>query len=192
MKGTPIHGFPDDFRLLVPNKSTSPKSVSPSDGFSAPYMARVSSDHADESLCVEKLAPNAAAASGGRGPRLISPDEVHQHNGQEGSSFWAVIDGFVVDASDFLDSHPGGLRKLLSADEKATGATGEPFGFSFSRGRNAHFPDTGRQFQAGVKHYLSGAAGDEFLPPGEVEFPTGKIIILGRLGRNAHQSATRS
>ena len=38
-------------------------------------------------------------------------------------SFWAVIDGFVVDASEFVDKHPGGLRKLLSADSPAAGAT---------------------------------------------------------------------
>jgi hypothetical protein len=39
-------------------------------------------------------------------------------------------------------------------------ATGRPFGFSFSRGRNAHFPDTGKTFQEGVKRYLRGEGGD--------------------------------
>ena len=33
--------------------------------------------------------------------------------------------GFVVDASEFVKAHPGGLRKLLSADTAAAGATTE-------------------------------------------------------------------
>ena len=145
-------------------------------------MAVVSDDHADESLCVEhltsighkRLAPT---------PRLISPEEVKQHNGREGT-FWAVIDSFVVDASAFVKSHPGGLKKLLSTDSPGTGATGKPHGFSFSRGRNAHFPDTGKRFQEGVKRYLRGDAGDAqgILPTADVDFPPyGKIVILGRL-----------
>jgi hypothetical protein len=82
-------------------------------------------------------------------------------------------------------------------------ATGRPFGFSFSRGRNAHFPDTGKTFQEGVKRYLRGEGCDivaavtaaktggaaaaegesEFLlPPADVVFKMyGKIVILGRL-----------
>ena len=147
-------------------------------------MARVSSDHAGESLCAEKLTSAAKFSKGGPAakPRLISADEVRQHNGKAGSSFWAVIDGFVVDASSFVDSHPGGLKKLLSADDASTGHTGKPFGFSFSRGRNAHFPQTGMQFQEGVKRYLSGKSDDAELPPSGVTFSSyGTITILGRL-----------
>ena len=131
-------------------------------------MARVSSDHADESLCVEHV-PGTPAA-----PRLISPAEVQQHNGR-GSDFWAVVDSYVVDATEFLESHPGGLKKLLSTDVAATGATGKPFGFSFSRGRNAHFPETGKRFHDGVKRYLNGGSAEVFFPG------HGKIVILGRL-----------
>ena len=140
-------------------------------------MAIVSSDHADESWCAELLRRPAA------GPRLISPDEVRQHDGRSSSKFWAVIDTYVVDASEFVDTHPGGLRKLLSADSAATGATGKPFGFSFSRGRNAHFPDTGKRFHEGVKQYLAGVSdGGAALPPADIVFPPyGKIVILGRL-----------
>ena len=135
-------------------------------------MARVSDDHADESMCMENAVP---FGKGKVGPRQISPDEVRQHNGRDGNGFWAVIDGFVVDASEFVDSHPGGLKKLLSADDPAVGASGRPFGFSFSRGRNAHFPATGKRFQEGVQRFLAGASTD-------VTFPQyGKIVILGRL-----------
>ena len=142
-------------------------------------MAVVSADHAQEHLCAENLTVKRASA----GPRLISPEEVKQHSGK-GESFWAVIDGFVVDCTEFVDTHPGGLRKLLSADDPATGATGRPFGFSFSRGRNAHFPDTGKRFREGAERYLCGGGSSDtpFLPPTDVAFPPyGKIVILGRL-----------
>ena len=73
------------------------------------------------------------------------------------------------------------LRKLLSADSAATGATGRPFGFSFSKGRNAHFPETGRRFSEGVKRYLGGG-GEGQLPAAEVSFPPyGDLVILGKL-----------
>ena len=146
-------------------------------------MARVSDDHAHESMSVAHLAKKSS------GPRIISVDELRQHNGQHGNSFWAVIDGFVVDATDFIDAHPGGLKKLLSADGAAAGATGQDFGFSFSRGKNAHFPDTGRRFSAGVKRYLSLSSDSEIageLPPAEIAFPPhGKVVILGKLGSSS-------
>ena len=84
--------------------------------------------------------------------------------------------GWVVDASEFLTNHPGGLRKLLSTDKAKTGATGKPFGFSFSRGRNAHFPDTGKRFREGVERYLKSKKPTDVLFP-----PHGKIVILGQL-----------
>ena len=128
--------------------------------------------------------------------RLISPAEIKQHNRKGKGTFWAVVDGFVVDATEFLESHPGGLPKLRSANAAGVGATGEPFGFSFTRGRNSHFPDTGRRFQDGVARFLSGGsvtgsagsvtgsagAGELHLPPVDVQFPShGKIVIIGRL-----------
>ena len=149
-------------------------------------MARVSDDHADETLCGEHLLPRPAPAGStcAPGPRLISPDEVSQHSGSDGTSFWGVVDGFVVDASEFVDTHPGGLKKLLSVDSAGAGANGKPFGFSFSRGRNAHFPDTGKRFHDGVKRFLSGQGDGQVLPPAEVSFPPyGKLTILGRLAQ---------
>ena len=141
--------------------------------------AVVSDDHADPSLCAEAL----AASSAGR-PRPISAEEVKRHGTK--TDFWAVVDGYVVDATEFCKSHPGGLRKLLSTDDAATGATGAAFGFSFSRGRNAHFPGTGARFRDGVKRYLAhredrGIRDEPYLPPADVAFPPyGKITILGR------------
>mmetsp|Transcript_4986 Transcript_4986/g.7563 ORF Transcript_4986/g.7563 Transcript_4986/m.7563 type:complete len:154 (-) Transcript_4986:176-637(-) len=143
--------------------------------------AVVSADHCDESMSAYNLAPSLSSQSG-LVPRLITPQEVKQHSGTSGS-FWCVVDGFVVDATDFIDNHPGGMRKLLSSNNADVGATGKPYGFSFSRGRNAHFPDTGERFREGVERYLSnGTAGEASLPSVEVVFPSyGKIVILGQL-----------
>ena len=75
------------------------------------------------------------------------------------------------------------LKKLMLTNAAAAGATGNPFGFSFSRGKNAHFPDTGKRFQAGIKRYLTGEINaDSTLKPVSVDYPQfGKIVILGRL-----------
>ena len=81
-----------------------------------------------------------------------------------------------MDATEFVDSHPGGLKKLLETDEAKIGATGEPFGFSFSKGRNAHFPGTGKAFAEGARRYLAGGGDEVAFPPHR-----SKIRILGRL-----------
>ena len=148
-------------------------------------MAVVSSDHGDESLSAEGMLRAPSGDGGKSGPRLVEPEEVRQHDGKDGRSFWGVVDGFVVDASEFIQTHPGGMKKLLSVDSAETGATGQPFGFSFSRGHNAHFPDTGRRFKEGVKRFLSGGGGGGLvLPPADVVFPNhGKITILGQLAK---------
>ena len=124
------------------------------------------------------------------GPRLILPEEIKQHNNansKNGSkSFWAVIDGYVVDATAFLDTHPGGLKKLLSADSANVGATGQKFGFSFSKGRNSHFGHTARRFENGVQKFLNSKSGGAYLEPVEVYFPKPgrKIVILGKLKKS--------
>ena len=71
--------------------------------------------------------------------------------------FWCVVDGFVVDATAFIDTHPGGEGASSCTDDAGIGAGPDRFSFSFSRGRNAHFPDTGRRFADGVQPYLRGA-----------------------------------
>ena len=118
-------------------------------------------------------------------PRLISAEEVDQHNDAK-VGFWAVIDGYVVDATAFLDAHPGGLKKLLSADSAAAGATGSRYGFSFSKGRNSHFGHTARRFQEGIKKYLNQKIdGSDLAPYGSIFSKTRtKISILGKLKRS--------
>lgn len=100
-----------------------------------------------------------------------------------------MVDDYVVDASEFITEHPGGLNKLLATDKPKIGATGEEFGFSFSRGKNSHFPDTAKSFREGLATFLRGEGGGvegseetAYLPPAEVEFPPyGSIVILGKL-----------
>ena len=115
--------------------------------------------------------------------RPITPEEVGRHDGAHGRSFWCVVDGYVVDATRFVEAHPGGVRKLMSANTAGVGHTGTPFGFSFSRGRNAHFPATADRFRNGLKHFLEGGQqGEAYLPPAAVSFPPhGQVVILGRL-----------
>ena len=115
--------------------------------------------------------------------REITAQAIELHNANEDGTFWAVVDGFVVDATEFVSSHPGGLRKLMSANTKGAGFTGREFGFSFTRGPNAHFPATGQRFRDGVQRYLGGSGDpDSCLPPEIVAFPPhGQIRILGRL-----------
>ena len=124
------------------------------------------------------------------GPRAFSQEDLAQNDGQDGRRFWCVVDGFVCDATEFVGSHPGGLRKLLSANTPAAGATGQMFGFSFSRGPNAHFPRTGQRFAEGIERFLQGVptrnASEPHLPSTEVAFPPyGSVEILGRV-RPAH------
>ncbi|KAH8055813.1 hypothetical protein JL721_10126 [Aureococcus anophagefferens] len=132
-------------------------------------MAVVSDDHAQAHLCVENV--------GADGLRLFSPAEIKRNDGRDGRAFWAVVDGFVVDATAFVDSHPGGLRKLLSTDDANTGATGKAFGFSLSKGRNAHFPQTGQRFHDGVRAFLGGGSNVVKFHGG------GSVAILGKLAR---------
>lgn len=166
-------------------------------------MAVVSNDHADESYNMEDYnIPSSKCLTSKKdetqrdnilsGIRIFSSEEIESHNRSEqssptSSSFWACIDGFVVDASDFLQKHPGGKKKILQTNDPNTGyKRGVPFSFSFSKGRNAHFPDTARIFQDGVKKFLE-SNGDS--DRNEIVFPSeyrngaggGKLILLGRL-----------
>ena len=155
-------------------------------------MAVVSDDHADESYNVTNLTTgdDDDDADQAVSIRLFRSEEINEHNNNsnsgstsdESSSFWAVIDGFVVDASDFINKHPGGRKKILSTNDVATGYTQtQPFEFSFSKGHNAHFPGTAKIFREGIEKYLNGGSPViEF--PGEYKNEVGgKLVVLGRL-----------
>ena len=102
--------------------------------------AVVSDDHAGSSLHTAALLQSTSPSP----VHLFSIVEVKENDGsQSNKPFFCVIDGMVVDATSFVNAHPGGLKKILSADDASVGATGKAFGFSFSRGRNAQFPGTG-------------------------------------------------
>eukprot|EP00756_Hemistasia_phaeocysticola_P008301 Hpha_TRINITY_DN14576_c0_g1::TRINITY_DN14576_c0_g1_i1::g.46723::m.46723 len=130
--------------------------------------------------------------------RIFTPEEIEANNKQRGDSvkkhlpFLAVIDGYVVDATDFIDTHPGGVSKLLSVNSKAAGWTREKFGFSFSKGANSHFPQTAQTFREGVLRFEQGVEGAEteacgnagFAGDGAVDivYPSlGTLRLLGKL-----------
>mmetsp|Transcript_30976 Transcript_30976/g.51338 ORF Transcript_30976/g.51338 Transcript_30976/m.51338 type:complete len:182 (+) Transcript_30976:2-547(+) len=148
--------------------------------------AVVSGDHAHGNLCVEHMVltkPDGATSL--PGPHLFSRDEIRQHNqaARDGSRLLVVVDSYVVNASGFSSTHPGGLRALQVANSATVGATpGQAFGFSLSRGRYAHTPDTGKRFREGVKRFWASVSDKLVLSPVEVTFPPyNKIVILGRL-----------
>eukprot|EP00574_Skeletonema_japonicum_P012607 CAMPEP_0201736812 /NCGR_PEP_ID=MMETSP0593-20130828/40657_1 /ASSEMBLY_ACC=CAM_ASM_000672 /TAXON_ID=267983 /ORGANISM="Skeletonema japonicum, Strain CCMP2506" /LENGTH=250 /DNA_ID=CAMNT_0048230653 /DNA_START=71 /DNA_END=823 /DNA_ORIENTATION=+ len=108
----------------------------------------------------------------------LTREQVRMNDGLENRPMWSVIDGYVVDCTEFAKFHPGGLRKIRDTDEKQTGWTGEEFGFSLTRGSNAHFPKTGRVFEDGMKKF------DKLQRQVEVDFGSsdgGAITILGKL-----------
>lgn len=141
--------------------------------------AVVSDDHASPSLHTAALLQSPSPSP----VRLIPISEVKGNDGTNARPFHCVIDGMVVDATGFVNAHPGGLRKILSADDASVGATGKAFGFSFSTGRNAHFPGTGTTWSSGVSRYLKGSVDkDGTLQSHQVEFKEyGSITILGKL-----------
>lgn len=128
--------------------------------------------------------------------RYFTMEEVHEHNilhkHHDGSStsitsFWCCIDGFVVDATDYLKTrvHPGGQTKVLQTNDAKIGNDNKPMSFSFSKGKNAHFPQTAKIFQDGVDGFLNGGTNEIVFPQvfkknGDVGHG-GKIYILGRL-----------
>ena len=155
-------------------------------------MAVVSDDHADERFNVEAYQ---LSSSSQPTLRLFSPDEVEEHNNNSNSSnnsnnnsnnrsFWACIDGFVVDATDFVRKHPGGKKKLLATNDATTGDRGIPYDFSFSRGKNAHFPATAKIFKDGIQRFLNGGSPEICFPAVyKGEDKGGTLIVLGRLQR---------
>lgn len=109
---------------------------------------------------------------------VLTKEQVRMNDGLEGRPLWTVIDGYVVDCTEFAKFHPGGLRNIRETDEKQTGWTGEEFGFSLTRGSNAHFPKTGRVFEEGMRKF------DKLQRQVEVDFGSsdgGAITILGKL-----------
>ena len=111
-------------------------------------------------------------------PLKFTPEQVRAKNGKNGKKLWVVIDGYVVDATDFANSHPGGISKILSTDSKRSGYTGKEFGFSLSKGKNAHFPRTAKMFEEAAKSF------DSLQQHVTVKFDpdhAGSIVILGKL-----------
>ncbi|GMH82322.1 hypothetical protein TrVE_jg11846 [Triparma verrucosa] len=141
-------------------------------------MAVVSSDHSTPGMSCEDL------SSANELIRIFTPSDIEKYNKAYSEGFYAVIEGFVVDAMGMVNSHPGGLKKLMQTNLKGVGYTGKDFGFSFSKGRNAHFPGTGKRWKQKVKEFLTGEKGEDGkLKSLQCVFDGegGSVIILGKL-----------
>jgi hypothetical protein len=83
---------------------------------------------------------------------MVTHAQLSAHRTRE--SLWVVADGFVIDITEFVSQHPGGLAKILSATQNTSfsfkshfGSTyqafteacqcfdGEPLPFSFENSR---------------------------------------------------------
>eukprot|EP01063_Lacrimia_lanifica_P009111 TRINITY_DN16130_c0_g1_i1.p1 TRINITY_DN16130_c0_g1~~TRINITY_DN16130_c0_g1_i1.p1 ORF type:complete len:290 (+),score=106.09 TRINITY_DN16130_c0_g1_i1:43-912(+) len=122
----------------------------------------------------------AACQEGGAGgARAFTKTELaEKYNGQGGKPFYGVADGYVVDTAGYEDEHPGGLAKILSTNDPATGYTRQAFGFSFFKGANAHMGDTQQTWAAACKRFEKGGCA----APVDVEWRDGgKITIVGKV-----------
>ena len=54
---------------------------------------------------------------------IYSLSEVAKRNGEDGSQIWMTYGGVVYDVTDFVENHPGGSEKIMSA----AGSAIEPF-----------------------------------------------------------------
>eukprot|EP00928_Gymnodinium_smaydae_P074690 TRINITY_DN57715_c0_g1_i1.p1 TRINITY_DN57715_c0_g1~~TRINITY_DN57715_c0_g1_i1.p1 ORF type:complete len:137 (+),score=23.43 TRINITY_DN57715_c0_g1_i1:57-413(+) len=108
----------------------------------------------------------------------ISAAEVQQHRSKD--SFWVVADGHVVDVTDFIEQHPGGIEKIMSA--------GNDFSF------RSHFGATYDAFQEACKLFRASGQPMEFTfansrkngglnssgrITGKANGPVGSVNILG-------------
>ncbi|CAE7453147.1 CYB2 [Symbiodinium sp. CCMP2456] len=71
-------------------------------------------------------------------------EEVARHNSQ--SDIWGVVDGYVLDLTNFVKDHPGGEKIFQITHEKR---------FSFAHGPNAHFGATSAAFAAACRDFES-------------------------------------
>ena len=139
----------------------------------------ISSDHADDSLNTSSLLKDCS----NDGDTIVKPRKITKEEVRK-SKYLVVIDGYVINCFEFLKEHPGGIKKILATNQSNVGATGKEFGFSFTRGKNAHFSGTGKDFKVGIKKYLNGKVGkDGYLEETDIHFKgyDGKIKIIGIL-----------
>ena len=74
-----------------------------------------------------------------------------------------------------VDTHPAAAQAHVHGRRRRGRRPGR-VQLPFSRGRNAHFPDTGRRFADGVQRYLRDGHATKIKFP-----PHGALVILGRL-----------
>ena len=74
----------------------------------------------------------------------ITPEEVANHSDANDGGYWAVIEGYVVDLSEFLAHHPAGAKKITNRKEKSIDITSNFID---------HFGHTVRAFRDACKQF---------------------------------------
>merc|ERR1712216_177117 len=80
---------------------------------------------------------------GTSGTMEFTRQEVRQHSTK--NDLWGIVDGYVLDLTDFVKHHPGGVDNIMKILHENN--------FSFSRGANAHFGATAAAFAEACKDF---------------------------------------
>jgi hypothetical protein len=78
--------------------------------------------------------------------QTVTAEEVAKHSTED--NLWVVVDSYVVDITDFVKDHPGGVSKILSLKKTSSSS------FSFS----SHFNFTSKTFKDACKLYDKGGS----------------------------------
>ena len=98
----------------------------------------------------------------------LTLDEISSHN-LVGESFWVVVDGYVLDITQFLPEHPGMLKKIMMARER--------LGPDISPNFLDHFPHTVAAFREACRNF------DKRGQPVSLQFKESKspVLIIARV-----------
>eukprot|EP00406_Dinophysis_acuminata_P067604 CAMPEP_0179279504 /NCGR_PEP_ID=MMETSP0797-20121207/36148_1 /TAXON_ID=47934 /ORGANISM="Dinophysis acuminata, Strain DAEP01" /LENGTH=192 /DNA_ID=CAMNT_0020988135 /DNA_START=36 /DNA_END=612 /DNA_ORIENTATION=+ len=127
------------------------------------------------------------AAARSHAKAVFTREEVSKHSTRD--DLWGVVDGYVLDLTGFVGSHPGGVGKILGITREGD--------FSFARGANAHFGATASAFREAAG--LSTAAGSQEAsssrsrtPAGTGAWTTRAMSLAMRLGPLERSSSSGS
>lgn len=105
--------------------------------------------------------------------RMISPEECERHNDIRKEDFWVVVEGYVLDLSQFVKHHPAGARKIQQKRNE--------LGIDITRNFIDHFGHTVQTFRNAART-LEEATNNDSVTFQFQERPDVNVTILGRLG----------
>ena len=77
------------------------------------------------------------------GVRMIRKEECERHNDVHGADFWVVMEGYVLDLSQFVKHHPAGARKIQNKRNE--------LGVDITRNFMDHFGRTVQTFRTAAR-----------------------------------------